>query len=30
VETRAAADSITLSDGRAFTGASGAPDAPTK
>ena len=29
VESRAAADSITLSDGRAFTGASGAPDAPT-
>ncbi|MBI2185838.1 MAG: hypothetical protein HYU37_01800 [Acidobacteria bacterium] len=26
--TRAVADSITLSDGRAFTGASGAPDAP--
>jgi hypothetical protein len=28
VLTRAAADAITLSDGRAFTGASGAPDAP--
>jgi len=28
VESRAAADSITLSDGRSFTGASGAPDAP--
>jgi hypothetical protein len=26
--TRAVADEITLSDGRAFTGASGAPDAP--
>jgi hypothetical protein len=28
VESRAAADQITLADGRAFTGASGAPDAP--
>ena len=26
--TRAVADAITLADGRAFTGASGAPDAP--
>ena len=26
--TRAVADSITLADGRAFTGASGAPDSP--
>jgi hypothetical protein len=26
--TRAAADAITLADGRSFTGASGAPDAP--
>lgn len=26
--TRAAVDAITLADGRAFTGASGAPDAP--
>jgi Family of unknown function (DUF6152) len=28
VLTRAAVDAITLADGRAFTGASGAPDAP--
>jgi len=28
--TRAAADALTLADGRSFTGASGAPDAPAK
>jgi hypothetical protein len=28
--TRAAADALTLPDGRSFTGASGAPDAPAK
>lgn len=28
--TRAVADALTLADGRAFTGASGAPDAPGK
>ena len=28
--TRAAADALTLADGRSFTGASGAPDAPGK
>ena len=28
--TRAAADALTLADGRSFTGASGAPDAPPK
>ena len=30
VLTRAAADALTLADGRSFTGASGAPDAPAK
>jgi hypothetical protein len=28
--TRAVADALTLADGRAFTGASGAPDAPSR
>jgi hypothetical protein len=28
--TRAAADALTLADGRSFTGASGAPDSPAK
>jgi hypothetical protein len=28
--TRAAADALTLADGRSFTGASGAPDAPAR
>ncbi len=28
--TRAAADALTLADGRSYTGASGAPDAPAK
>lgn len=30
VLTRSVADSITLADGRSFTGASGAPDAPSR
>ena len=30
VFTRSVADSITLPDGRSFTGASGAPDSPTR
>ena len=30
VVSRSVADAITLADGRSFTGASGAPDAPAK
>jgi hypothetical protein len=30
IVTRAVADALTLADGRAFTGASGAPDAPSR